>query len=163
MHYGDNGILRGAEYAVDKYQNKAEQEQNELAKIDDYIQNGRETVTISKEELKQIIDEEIEKASKLNVQRCIDTSRLIATIGNDANFGLNSYSYTATEDCAILGRVGSNNKGCVYISINSIDIGFVRISQGFGYSSVNYYLKKGDTIEFKSGNISSSRNYGYSC
>ncbi len=47
---GDNGILKGAEYATDKYKNKAEQEQNELAKIDDYIQNGRETVTISKEE-----------------------------------------------------------------------------------------------------------------
>ncbi len=41
MHYGNNGILKGAEYATDKYQNKAEQEQNELAKIDDYIQNGR--------------------------------------------------------------------------------------------------------------------------
>ncbi len=48
MHYGDNGILKGAEYAVDKYQNKAEQEQNELAKIDDYIQNGRETVNMPK-------------------------------------------------------------------------------------------------------------------
>ncbi len=43
MHYGDNGILKGAETAVDKYENKAEQEQNELAKIDDYIQNGRAT------------------------------------------------------------------------------------------------------------------------
>ncbi len=41
MYYGENGILKSAEYAVDKYQNKAEQEQNELAKIDDYIQNGR--------------------------------------------------------------------------------------------------------------------------
>ncbi len=47
---GENGILQSAEYAVDKYENKAEQEQNELAKIDDYIENGRETVTISKEE-----------------------------------------------------------------------------------------------------------------
>ncbi len=47
MHYGDNGILKGAEYAVDKYQNKADQEQNELAKIDDYIQNGRATETIN--------------------------------------------------------------------------------------------------------------------
>ncbi len=51
---GDNGILRGAEYATDKYQNKAEQEQNELAKIDDYIQNGRATVTISKEEYEKL-------------------------------------------------------------------------------------------------------------
>ncbi len=40
---GENGILKGTETAVDKYQNKAEQEQNELAKIDDYIQNGRST------------------------------------------------------------------------------------------------------------------------
>ncbi len=54
MHYGENGILKGAEYAADKYQNKAEQEQNELAKIDDYIQNGRETVTISKEEYEKL-------------------------------------------------------------------------------------------------------------
>ncbi len=42
MHCGNNGILKGAETVVDKYQNKVEQEQNELAKIDDYIQNGRE-------------------------------------------------------------------------------------------------------------------------
>ncbi len=54
MHCGENGILKRAEYATDKYQNKAEQEQNELAKIDDYIQNGRETVTISKEEYENL-------------------------------------------------------------------------------------------------------------
>ena len=45
---GENGILRGAEYAVDKYQNKAEQEQNELAKIDDYIKGNREDIPKSK-------------------------------------------------------------------------------------------------------------------
>ncbi len=50
MHCGENGILRGAEYAVDKYQNKAEQEQQELAKVDDYINNSRETVTLTNEE-----------------------------------------------------------------------------------------------------------------
>ena len=30
MHYGDNGILKGAEYAVDKYQNAQEKENREL-------------------------------------------------------------------------------------------------------------------------------------
>ncbi len=49
MHCGENGILKGAEYATDKYQNKAEQEQNELAKIDDYIQNGREGNAINEQ------------------------------------------------------------------------------------------------------------------
>ncbi len=56
MHYGENGILKGAETAVDKYQNKAEQEQNELAKIDDYIQNSRENVTITKDEYEALIE-----------------------------------------------------------------------------------------------------------
>ncbi len=51
MHCGENGILKGAEYATDKYENKAEQEQNELAKIDDYIQNGRDEINFKETEL----------------------------------------------------------------------------------------------------------------
>lgn len=47
---GENGILRHAEFAKEKYENKAQIEQNELAQLDDYISNGRDTVTISKEE-----------------------------------------------------------------------------------------------------------------
>ncbi len=39
MHYGDNGILKGAEYAVDKYQNEADKEQSELDKFLSYL-NG---------------------------------------------------------------------------------------------------------------------------
>ncbi len=45
MPCGENGILKGAEYATDKYQNKAEQEQNEIDKLgsimDGYINGVR--------------------------------------------------------------------------------------------------------------------------
>ncbi len=47
MHCGDNGILRGAETAVDKYQNRAEQEQNNIEdyenKIEQYMIATRTT------------------------------------------------------------------------------------------------------------------------
>ena len=51
---GENGILKHAEFARNKYQNSAEQEENELAKIDSYISANRETVTIDKGEYEQL-------------------------------------------------------------------------------------------------------------
>ncbi len=37
MHCGENGILKGAEYAVDKYQNSADKEQSELDEFLSYL------------------------------------------------------------------------------------------------------------------------------
>ena len=39
MHYGDNGILKGAEYAVDKYKESADEEQSALDEFLGYIEN----------------------------------------------------------------------------------------------------------------------------
>ena len=44
---GENGILKHAEFASNKYENKAQIEQNELAQLDDYISNGRNTVGLT--------------------------------------------------------------------------------------------------------------------
>ncbi len=39
MHYGDNGILKGAEYAVDKYKNTTKEEENIFSQSENYIES----------------------------------------------------------------------------------------------------------------------------
>lgn len=79
----------------------------------------------------------------------LDTSNVIGCVGQSTDWCNDSYSYTATEDCAIMGRIGTNSGGSITILINSIDIGYMRTINSFSYSSINYYLKKGDTIEIR--------------
>lgn len=86
----------------------------------------------------------------------LDTSNVIGCVGQSTDWCNDSYSYTATEDCAILGRIGTNSGGSITILINSVDIGYMRTINSFSYSSINYYLKKGDTIEIKNNNDGTS-------
>ena len=134
---GDNGILKVAEYATDKYQNKVEQEQNELAKIDDYIQNGRETVTISKEEYD-------------NLLRYPDFTNKIAEITTVGG------SWQATENCFMVSTISmkstTGNTPTIYID----GIGVITYSNQSGsYGSITntLYIKKGQVISTRSDDI----------
>ena len=96
-----------------------------------------------------------------NSKLFIDTSKKIGCVGQSSDWCNTSYSYTATEDCAILGRIGTNSGGSITILINSVDIGFLKTYNSFSYSSINYYLKKGDTIEIKNNNDGTSYVHVY--
>ena len=83
----------------------------------------------------------------------LDTSNVIWCVGKSTDWCNDSYSYTATEDCAILWY-------------NSVVVGQVRAVFGeVIYAPINYYIKKGDTIEIKnsqsgSGGFASVYAYG---
>ena len=86
----------------------------------------------------------------------LDTSNIIGCVGKSTDWCNDSYSYTATEDCAILGRVGCNNGNAINILINSVDVGQIReVFGGASYVPINYYIKKGDTIEIKNSQTGS--------
>lgn len=106
------------------------------------------------------IDEITGSRDTSNSKIFIDTSKKIGCVGQSSDWCNTSYSYTATEDCAILGRIGTNSGGSIAILINSVDIGYMRTINSFSYSSINYYLKKGDTIEIKN-NIDGSNGTSY--
>lgn len=80
----------------------------------------------------------------------LDTSNVIGCVGKSTDWCKDSYSYTATEDCAILGYIGCNNRTDMNILINSVVVGQVRaVFSEVIYAPINYYIKKGDTIEIK--------------
>ena len=86
----------------------------------------------------------------------LDTSNIIGCVGKSTDWCNDSYSYTATEDCSILGRVGCNNGNAINILINSVDVGQIReVFGGASYVPINYYIKKGDTIEIKNSQTGS--------
>ena len=127
----------------------------QLASIDGIQVSTSDTVTISKEEYESILTriDKLEKQST-NGKIFIDTNDVIDTLAASTDWSTNSYSYTATKDCAVVGSIGAVDGGAMTIFINSILVGYVRHYQGLGYGPINYYLKEGDTIEFK--NIGSS-------
>ena len=106
------------------------------------------------------IDEITGGRDTANSKIFIDTSKKIGCVGQSSDWCNTSYSYTATEDCAILGRIGTNSGCSITILINSVDIGYMRTINSFSYSSINYYLKKGDTIEIKN-NIDGNNGTSY--
>ncbi len=104
MHYGDNGMLKGAETAVDKYQNKAEQEQNELAKIDDYIYGNRNLINLPIPDYSNKVDlTPYSSASNVYTTPC-DGYFLLRSIALNGGKAFNLYldKYSETEGVIFL-------------------------------------------------------------
>lgn len=152
---GNNGLFNKAKTAKEMYTNAQNYEEIEIAKmtnqIDGYVdgyRNGELT-----DEIKAYINSQI-KANSSTTKKFIDTSNLIETVANDADWTSQSCSYTATEDCVITGYLRAYSRGTVDIYINSIFIG--SFSAGAGDADNNpilYYLASGDKIDFTcSGN-----------
>jgi len=128
---GNNGILSKSKLARNKYQNSANEENKKINsyenEIDSYVVGTRN--------------------SSYNIP-FIDVTNLIDTIASDKDWTTTSCSYTAKQDCYILGEVAGLYYGGVSIFLNDVQIGFFQ-----GYSSthipINYLLKKGDKIDFK--------------
>ena len=104
-----NGLIDKAQLAKYKTEKVQKLEYNILNKYEDEISKY---VSSDREELNQKI--------------FIDTSKEIACFANLGGAGNESYSYTATEDCAILGEVCCGSSGAAEIYLNSVKIGLVR-------------------------------------
>lgn len=131
LSIGQKGIIQKAQNAGEKYEEAEANEINDIEMLGDEIDSSINP------------EESIEP-----IKMFIDTSRRIACVGKSPDWCTTSYTYTATEDCAILGRVGTNN-GQMGVILNDVDIGFYRSSANLDYSAVYYLIKKGDTIQFK--------------
>ena len=113
-------------------------------------ENAQNTENDSLTSYESKIDEITGSRDTSNSKIFIDTSKKIGCVGQSSDWCTTSYSYTATEDCAILGCVGCNNENAIHILINSVFVGQIReVFGGAFYTPINYYIKKGDTIEIK--------------
>ena len=144
---GNNGLFNKAKTAKEMYVNSQNYEETEIAKmtnnIDSYVDGNRET--------KYMVP-------------FVDTSNLIQEIANDSGWQETKVTWTATQDCYILGRIGEYDGGNTTIKINDVQIGQVGYwDLSGGYFSINYMLKKGDKIEFEStgGSKSSKKINAY--
>ena len=134
---GENGILRHAEFASNKYQNSAEKEENELAQLDSYISANRDTVTIDKEEYEKL---------KQNSIKFIDYTNVLTTITSS------SAEWTATEDCAVIGMVRKTDDLSPGVFIDGIC--------AFGAWTNDTNIAVTGTIYVKKDSVISTRNSG---
>ena len=157
---GENGILKHTEFASNKYQNSAEKEANELAQLDDYIQNSRETVTIDKaeyEDMKSKINQLYNSSIKY-----IDYNNIIEKSENTSESETSELIYTLTQDAAVYVAAYPNESAKKFnIYINNKEVR--TYWNGYSYSIVcedTFHLKKGDTIKI-TGRQCNYIVYGY--
>ena len=132
---GNNEILSKSKLARETYKNSANEENDQINGYENEIDKASINVASSRE--------------KISEGMFIDTSKVIATVGQDTDWSTNSYEYTATEDCIIAGRIGSNGS-CIYVYVNDVNIGLYRGDrESVTYSMINIPLKKGDKIKLK--------------
>ena len=128
------GLFEKAKLATDEYNNKAQQEETELAKVANEIDNH---IDSNRENYSQPV--------------FIDSSNKIATIVEDAAYNTNDCTYVATENCAIVGYIFLHNGADVSIYLNDAIIGAVwNDDLGATMTVPIYYLvAKGDTFKIK--------------
>ncbi len=144
---GENGILKGAEYAVDKYQNKAEQEQNELAKVDDYIQGNRQTEKVTNYNISETLELES------SVDHIDEENSYIKKYGNVVDMQLLVYFKSNIQANTFVNIAKLNKKELIpnktvwEISIAGANLGNAQITQdGFitirhSNSTYAYYIR----------------------
>ena len=142
LSIGENGLINYAKTAVDRYKKEEKNEKNKIDEIYSQILVAEDSkVTLTMEELNNYIDKKIEEKS---TKIFIDTSNIIKDIGT----GESEYEYTATEDCAVVGKISVNNGSYVTIYINDVWLGDEYTSAPAQVNiPICYYLKKGDKIK----------------
>ena len=122
---GENGILKSAEYAVDKYQNKAEQENKTLGNyentIENYINSTREQIMVDKEEYENLKNrlEELENKNVL-VYETGEFNQYVAYGSKYAYYTIQLANTYTEEDNAKLIITGITQPNAMYFSANTI-------------------------------------------
>lgn len=140
----ENGIFGLAQKASKNHIDASQKEKNEIAKVEEYIQNSRDTIIVPKEEyeaLKSTVEMLKQKVENISVPY-IDTSRKLTTLQNDV-------MYTATEDSVVVGYVNTKNAANAGIYIDGIQMFvFYNNNQNNDSGNIYYPLKKGQTVRF---------------
>lgn len=183
---GNNGIFNLAQTAKQKYENSAEKEEAELAKVNEYIANGRETVVISKEEYEALKPKSIKQDSL--ILSSANTSKSLQ------NINLNSFTNTFSDNFEEYFLYNSNtgeltckkagwyminqnveithtgNWSCInfYLYINDINVSHCRAKAFSGAngqsnsSSMTIFLNSGDRVKVTKEVTDDSPNWGAS-
>ena len=156
MQLNNNGLLKNTKLAKERYTNSQKDENsvidNYSNQIDNYevVGNGRDTITISKEEYESM-KQDIEKLKENNFVG-IDTKNLIKTVSKYNSNTLNkgkTDSYTATEDCWAYCFVNTITGTNITYSIDNVFVGGVYSNNSNNDSSISWYpLKKGQTFKY---------------
>ena len=165
---GDNGIITIAKKAKENTELAKIQEETELNELYTQLEaDGSNSenlpndskVSISIEELKQLIKTEVEKQA-INSSTFIDTNNIIKEVCNGTN--LNTVSYTAEEDCIISGSIrtwSSDSYATIFVdNIAIYNVGGSDTSYG-DYNSIYQPLKKGQTIKIVFSNTNNGTNF----
>ena len=152
LSLGNNGIFNRAKTAKEQYQNAQDYEETEISKVTNEIDNN---ISALAREITYVIPG-------------IDVNNVLQTIVDESSAtswtGHGPCSYTAIQDCYVMGYISCYNSGIVKILINNVEIG--RVFDGDTSQNttvpINYLLKSGDKIEFSASgsNIKLLKAYG---
>ncbi len=175
---GENGIFKLAKDATEKYKNSAEKEEAEIAKANEYIANGRETVVISKEEYESLIPSPIGEDSLLmsSNNRSLACQNInLTSFTNDFSDSFENYfSYDSTTgeltckkagwymvklEMYIDNANGSLTSSAVSLFINNINIGNAKaIGRAdsvlqYDCNTITFYVKPEEKLKFSKDTI----------
>ena len=156
LSLGENGLFIKAKQAKEKYINEQVLEEKSINDLYSQIMiatNDSSEITVSIEDLKKIIKEEVQKDVKERdtAPIFIDFDNLLTTITTQGT------SWEATEDCAIICDLAVKDAMTASVTINDVTVSAICNQSSSNNSYTNtvqvVYAKKGSVIETR-------ENYG---
>lgn len=156
LSLGENGLFIKAKQAKEKYINEQVLEEKSINDLYSQIMiatNDSSEITVSIEDLKKIIKEEVQKEVKERdtAPIFIDFDNLLTTITTQGT------SWEATEDCAIICDLAVKDAMTASVTINDVTVSAI-CNQS---SSNNSYTNTVQVVYAKKGSVIKTReNYG---
>ncbi len=156
LSLGENGLFIKAKQAKEKYINEQVLEEKSINDLYSQIMiatNDSSEITVSIEDLKKIIKEEVQKEVKERdtAPIFIDFDNLLTTITTQGT------SWEATEDCAIICDLAVKDAMTASVTINDVAVSAI-CNQS---SSNNSYTNTVQVVYAKKGSVIKTReNYG---
>lgn len=156
LSLGENGLFIKAKQAKEKYINEQVLEEKSINDLYSQIMiatNDSSEITVSIEDLKKIIKEEVKKEVKErnSAPIFIDFDNLLTTITTQGT------SWEATEDCAVICNLAVKDAMTASVTINDVAVSAI-CNQS---SSNNSYTNTVQVVYAKKGSVIKTReNYG---
>jgi hypothetical protein len=161
LSLGDNGLFTIAKQAKEEYLNAQTSEEEGLNDLysEMLVATGDDSkITISVEDLKKLIAEEVEEKTASLQERIAyleensikypDYSRVLTTITTQ------DASWTATEDCVLTGSLKVLDYITSFVYVDGLELGALcnqsSSSSSYTRTSVYFYIKKGSVITTRS-------------
>ena len=164
LSLGENGIFKKAAKAKEDTQVAQNEESMQIAEatnsIDEIVGSSRDTVTLTTEQYNEIMNKLNTLETKVNNSiGFVDYNNVLTTITTQGA------SWTATEDCAIVGGIRVTEPYAAELSVNgkSISVLYNNLATSSNPAQINSvsYVKKGSIVTTRAGHgIYSFTAYG---